>query len=132
MFGLPMDKDAERYWGARAIYKGPWDKWAPCSIDILHDRQGMTGITHPDKQDGVSQYKLDDDKKFIDWCNKVALPWLREKLKKHKLYTDSKEHLRLIDGPYKLTATPNASHGYMYIGCVELNGDPPFIDEGTA
>lgn len=130
MFGFPMEKENRvRWWGARAIYKGPWDKWAPCDIDIVPDRQGWAGITYQENWGAVSQDKIDEDKKFLDWAGKIGMKWLREKVKEIGLSTSDNQRLAFEEGPYKLIASPNGSYGYLYIGVSEYEVEPPLVDE---
>ena len=132
MFGLPIEGEHTRYWGARAIYsnrmvpvmrrhrgKSYTDYKAVISLDILHDRQGF------ESKDPAG------DKDFGNWVNEVALPWLRKECGKRSITTDSSEVMELKDGNRLIRATPNSSHGYMYIGAAELAAETKEVVHGS-
>jgi len=100
MFGKFIEGDYQAYWGARAIYGGHRSNYY---VDIVADRQ-----THENT-----------NKAFLDWVVDVAMPWLREEIKRRGLSTDSAETLIFEEKKFRLEASPNGSYGYLYIGAVE-------------
>jgi hypothetical protein len=85
-------------WGARAIF-------ANGCIDLLPDRQGAAG----------DQAALND---LIAWVNKIGLPYLREEVV--KVSRSSSEVVNRDDSAYHIEASPQSSHGYLYIGAWKL------------
>ena len=88
-------------WGARAIY----GQAKAYSIDLLSDRQGMSeGGTEAER------------KQLSAWLNKAGLPALRRLCRTMQLWTDSHHVAELdLDG-WHIEASPQGSHGYLYIG----------------
>ena len=111
MFGFPSDiKDPKLYWGARAIlvpahYErgGLKPRRIAAYIDLLADRQSFVDQGHPEK------------KQFVDWINKKGLPACRKWA--GDIDQSSREVFTFEEGEYVLKASPNASYGYLYIGC---------------
>ena len=113
MFGFPSDiKDPKLYWGARAIlvpahYErgGLKPRRVAAYIDLLPDRQSV--LFYEDF--------LPEKDQFIDWIMEKALPacrkWARD------IDQSSREVFTFEEGEYVLKASPNASYGYLYIGC---------------
>lgn len=105
MFGYPVPQDIldergepVRYWGARAIFQPN----ASNPIDLLPDRQQC----QDDK----------DPKPLIDWLNKTGLPELKKMQAFKRLSVSSSEVVEFKEGQFTIRCTPNASHGYLYIG----------------
>ncbi len=108
MFGYPLPvENRQRYWGARAIFKGCRDNYL---IDILSDRQSAEGISDPNSS---------EDNAFFVWLNERALPWLRTEVKRLEVASDERKEIVLKEFKYELRANPGGSHGYLYIGAVE-------------
>lgn len=129
-WGLPLPEGVIPLarWGARAIYKTSEQKWRsrgprggrqgyyerlPAVVDLLHDRMSATGNN--------SALKL-----LGKWLDGTALPWLRKTI---DLPGNSAESIRFEadvtakaptglswPGHCVMIASPNASHGYLYIG----------------
>ncbi len=110
-------------WGARAIYREPTARYesrgprggkkgryvdVPAGIDLLWDRQAAAGHNATLKALG-------------SWIDKIALPQLRKECRLASWSEDTitiegaAEGLRFI-----LTASPNGSCGYLYIGAWAL------------
>jgi hypothetical protein len=111
MFGYPCDYEKpELYWGARAIFEsGRWEgsgkkmKYVPPYADLLRDRQSFVGQDHPRKEE------------FMLWLNKTGLPAMRKW--SEGVSTNSRDTFVYGNGVFVLKASPNASYGYLYIGC---------------
>lgn len=107
-FGYKMDvPNRQRYWGARAIFKGYRDDYL---IDILADRQST---------DGFADEPTPEDEAFVLWLNQRALPWLRKEVKRLALATDEAKDIVFKEFKYELRANTNRSCGYLYIDAVE-------------
>lgn len=92
-------ESVEAAWGARAI-------WNRGYIDLLWDRQDMKG-TNEGKE------------LLAEWVNKQGLKEIDRKLKDRNVYQSSQETV-MQDTRYKgrkftIIASPNASHGYLYL-----------------
>ncbi len=113
MFGLNITDEMKdgreilRYWGARAIFKGG-------TIDLLPDRQTFQG---PEQDQSLERQDF-NFLSFVWWVNNTALPWLREEVK--NLGTDSGKIVEFGEGRFFMAASPQSSHGYLYIGAVEF------------
>lgn len=97
-------------WGARAIYKNTH----PPLIDTLPDRQQMVG---------------DDEgarRRLGEWLNGKALKRLMRDIEalRSGLPGDSPDVVTFEDGPFHLEASPQCSHGYLYIGAWILDEQP--------
>jgi len=115
-FGLraPEGKNPKYWWGARAIFtqraehnpnkrkKFDPDYIVVTTVELLYDRQSFAG-----PQD-------EGTKKFTNWIDNVGLPAARKW--SEKVSTDSRDVFNFADKEYHITATPNGSYGYMYIG----------------
>ncbi len=89
-------------WGARAIYT---DR---CVIDILPDRQGFAGGD------------LKARKALMSWLNGTGLRDLRKLVKAQWLSRQSAEVVAVERDGYRLEASPQRSHGYLYMGAWKL------------
>ena len=108
MIGYKIDiPNRQRYWGARAIFKGYRDDYL---IELIANRQSTDGMSDP-----VSP----EDYAFFLWLNERALPWLRKEVKRLALATDEAKDVVFKEFKYELRANTNASCGYLYIGVVE-------------
>jgi hypothetical protein len=119
-FGLrpPEEKHPKYWWGARAIFerrvvenrnmrkKSDSKYLIEVSVSLLYDRQSYAG-ENP-KGDG------EGDKKFTNWIDNVGLPAVRKWA--DGVATDGSDKFNFEDKEYHIIATPNQSHGYMYIG----------------
>lgn len=94
MFGRHPTTDVAAAWGARAIFTRG-------SIDILYDRQQMTG-------DPEARHIL------AGWVDTVGLPKLAELTK--RLRGSETSVVEWDDGEFHIEASPQASYGYLYIG----------------
>jgi len=115
-FGLrpPEGANSKYWWGARAIFTQRAErnpnkrrKFDPeyivvTTVELLYDRQSYDG-----PQD-------EGTKKFTNWIDTVGLPAVRQWAE--KVNTDSREQMNYASNGYNITATPNGSYGYMYIG----------------
>lgn len=106
-FGLKVT-GALANWGARAIYH-PGEAARP--FELLGDRQQFEGMK-----------TLCDD--LQNWINMRALPLLREKLRADMLESNSHEVIDIKEYKYVLTASPQGSCGYLYIGAGILPVSP--------
>ena len=101
-WGLDRSIDADQVeaaWGARAI-------WNRGYIDLLWDRQDMKGPKEACEL-------------LAEWVNKQGLKEIDRKLKDRNIYQSSQETV-MQDNRYKgrkvsIVASPNASHGYLYL-----------------
>ena len=122
MFGLHTDVMATKplCWGARAIYQRVWVnekhgkrmvETLKATFDLLNDRQTFI------RAESVT----DDDKAaFVTWLNKTGLPKMRKAVEAAWLEGSSSELIEVVDGGYKIAASPNASYGYLYINAMPL------------
>jgi len=102
-------------YGARAIYQmrsvpvqrknrgNHTDYKTEIGLDFLRDRCSL----HVD--DGISRFP------FIDWLNGKALRQLKKRLLDEGIPPNSDAVIEIHDGKYHLTASPNASYGYLYV-----------------
>lgn len=103
MFGLKPNPNVKCWWGARAIYQD-------CHIDILWDRQQMTGGTEEER------------KELSKWIDAVGLPELRKAVKMdHLSGGDDFLVVPEVSGNYFIMANPRKSFGYLYI-CAGIRG----------
>jgi hypothetical protein len=91
-------------WGARAIYT---DR----QIDLLPDRQSYSipsveKLTYSKEQKAIVNG-------LAAWINTKGLPFLRKQAK--TLHADESRVVTLDDGQFHIEASPQASHGYLYI-----------------
>ena len=114
-FGRRPHKDLEtrRAWGARAIYRLAWSAIFNdylASVQTLGDRQSYHGFD--------ADYRADQD--FVAWLNDTAMPQIKELLIKELVEGDSDQVVGWDDGPRHIEASPQRSHGYLYIGAWEV------------
>ncbi len=121
-YGLTPSPDAIAAWGARAIYKrnpkayelnrtktGAMRKRGLVpyfDLTLLHDRQDIAF-------DGTAE--IGTLKLLTRWVDQIGVPWLRKACNDYKLENDSEAVLTFTDGQFALRASPNKSHGYLYI-----------------
>jgi hypothetical protein len=86
-------------WGARAIFKHG-------EIDLLHDRMQMVGGDDQTRQE------------LAAWINKTGLPKVKALVS--RLYGGDSDVVTFDDGRFHIEASPQASHGYLYIGAWKL------------
>lgn len=101
-FGRQPPKKAKVAWGARAIFKP--NTRAPM-IDILFDRQDAFG-------DVLERQAL------VDWVSTTGLSRIEAEIDE-KAGSDvgrSNDVFRFEDARYVIEASPQRSHGYLYIG----------------
>jgi hypothetical protein len=98
-------------WGARAIYRQQF-------IDLLPDRSSWHVPGDPEVEQNESR---DAIKRLGDWIDKKGLPFLREESK--RLYPSEARVVTLDDGQFHIEASPQRSHGYLYIRAWELRAD---------
>ena len=60
-------------------------------------------------------YKNNITPVLVNWINDTALPALKQHIKETNWSSDSKEVYTLNDNLFTLKASPNGSHGYMYL-----------------
>lgn len=94
-WGLEPPAAATSAWGARAIYTT-----GPMTIDLLPDRQAAFGPRV---------------RSLIDWMNESGLPALKRELLAHDVRPADQQRIEVLDGAFKLAASPRGSHGYLYI-----------------
>jgi len=97
MWGLnPLPEDeCLAVWGARAIFlRG--------ELDFLPDRQQALGSETARRLLGK-------------WIARTALPRLKKHIRENRWDSASREVFELNIGPCTLKASPNGSHGYMYL-----------------
>ena len=99
-FGLQPPRGTAVAWGARTIYKASSDP-DRVMIDILHDRQDRFGDT-------------EQLKPLCGWIGD-SLKALRVELAGRDVRGDSTETVRIEADGFVLEASPNGSHGYLYI-----------------
>lgn len=121
-WGLPVpdemrDKIAAT-WGARAIYINR-------IIDLLPDRQSWAVASASQRQGAGQRFRgplsgRDDEKldRLKIWINAKGLPFLWKESK--TLYGDEDRTVEFKDGLYHIIASPQASHGYLYIRAWQL------------
>jgi hypothetical protein len=106
------DLETKRAWGARAIYRFAWNQivgdYAP-EVQTLGDRQSYEGFD----ADPAA------DRAFVDWLNARALPEIKKRLVREFVTADGAEVVAWDDGPRHIEASPQGSHGYLYIGAWE-------------
>lgn len=124
-WGLQPSADAKVAWGARAIYKygGRYERVrrkvpksnppryktaekfvTSASIELLWDRQGMTGGTKAEREE------------LQKWLNSKGLKALKKECEARALGGSDDETVWVRDGKFSLCANPRASYGYLYIG----------------
>lgn len=102
MWGLTPHENVKFWWGARAIF------YPPAGIDLLPDRQQMTGGTE------------DERKKLSNWINNIGLYKLKEELA-HKNVGAGSDILIAVDDKkagFIMMANPRKSYGYLYISAM--------------
>jgi hypothetical protein len=94
-------------WGARAIYTSQ-------VIDLLPDHQSwyVPGLLNTEPEADIRR------KRLAKWINDTALPFLRKEAT--RLYGDESRIVTLDDGLFHIEASPQSSHGYLYIRAWEL------------
>lgn len=108
MFGFKVEGEYKRYWGARAIFQ----PYTNHPVDLLGDRQGYANKTgEAEPQEDVNS--------FFYWVNNRALPELNRLLKESGMGRESGEVITIKEFNFELHASPQRSHGYLYIGAVE-------------
>ena len=96
-----------RYWGARTIMSRG-------HLDFVPDRLGYVG------PNGERTSREDPDSgAFKTWINDTAIPWIQG-VAKHGITQDQVILMKSDDGLYEMTASPQNSYGYLYIGCREV------------
>lgn len=90
-------------WGARAIFNSG-------GIDLLPDRQSWSD------SDSEALSRLQN------WINGKGLPWLRAETK--GLSPAASSVLIHDEGEFHLEASPQQSHGYLYIGAWQRTNNP--------
>ena len=97
MWGLHPLPEGEylAVWGARAIFQHR-------ELDFLHDRQQALGSEKARALLGK-------------WIARTALPRLKKHIRENRWDSASREVFELNIGPCTLKASPNGSHGYMYL-----------------
>ena len=130
-WGLPIpdemrDKIAAT-WGARAIYISR-------IIDLLPDRQSWTVASASQRQGKGQRFRgplsgRDDEKldRLKIWINAKGLPFLQKEAT--TLYGDENRVVAMDDGLFHIEASPQSSHGYLYIRAWELR--PQQRERGT-
>jgi len=73
-------------------------------LDFPQDRTSIDGGTQAQK---MQLYK---------WLNEVGLPAIKKKLASGNMTGASSDWVEFEQGAYVIAATPNASHGYLYVG----------------
>jgi hypothetical protein len=94
-------------WGARAIYTSQ-------VIELLPDRQSwyVPGLLNTEPEADIRRDRL------AKWINDTALPFLRKEAT--RLYGGESRVVTLDDGLFHIEASPQSSHGYLYIRAWEL------------
>lgn len=110
-------------WGARAIYKlcvpsGLLNRGAPRepAIDLLWDRQAWRGPSEARAE-------------LSEWVNTKGLPNIKVACVNARLTGDSAEVVSWTDGTRTIEASPNQSHGYLYL--VAYENRPETVAEAT-
>lgn len=123
-WGIQPPNGTRLAWGARAIYKlhttpGTYRRrpgkrplmitreTTTADIDLLWDRQGSVGALDVTDKERTA---------FDRWLNTKGLPALRRECVKQYITGDTDAVVTLTIGDYMITASPRASHGYLYIG----------------
>jgi hypothetical protein len=103
-FGLrpPAGVEFQAAWGARAIQDGRGKKQI---IATLPDRKQA----YPEDPDLVPEA-------FKAWLNGKLGSWLNRNCDAGWIDPGSPETFRLDDGVFHAVASPNRSHGYLYVG----------------
>ena len=123
-------------WSARGIYKpGKCTEWkdderVPAKVgdgealEFLPDRQafvGPDGVSFPNPALTEFEDKKDEARPILDFANcidEVIIPALLEEMLVVRLEGNSYNKIELrgqSSYPWTLVATPNGSHGYMYV-----------------
>lgn len=95
-------------WSARCIIDKPYKQGGFHRLDVVSNRTVYWG----------PNISIDEENQFFRWINEVGLRAIREGLKMgcEKLIDPrSKDCTEVAEDGYKMIATPNASHGYLYI-----------------
>jgi hypothetical protein len=103
-FGLSCDDLKDEIvmaWGARAIFQNG-------TLDFLYDRQQVT--------DGNALSKA----RLLKWVDSRAIPLLKVWIKDNCVSPSAAIQFEHQEFKYIMRASPNQSHGYMYITCAEL------------
>jgi hypothetical protein len=101
-WGLPTtDPQASYCWGARAIYRLNYEE---VTIDIPWDRQAWDGEHSKETRLALST-----------WINSKAMNQLKKKLSKLGIGGSSEELISIEGDGFRLSASPKASHGYLYL-----------------
>lgn len=123
-FGLQADqfgfKRPEIQFGARCIFHP--NVLDPCGrvrerawLDFVHDRLSWDFGFH-EKGNMEDTFKSPDVLEFQHWLNRTAIPALNEWSFQCGITLSSSATFVLDQGRFHFRATPNASHGYLYIG----------------
>lgn len=101
-FGRQAPKDAVAAWGARAIFKPIQQN---PMVDILWDRQDAWG-PEKERQD------------LVEWVRKTGLPSMEVLIDKEVTHgiSMSQKVWHFVDGDYEISASPQGSGGYLYLG----------------
>jgi hypothetical protein len=111
-FGLtpPADADIEAAWGARAILGG---RGGEQYVDIVPDRrQCWTG----DRETMPGGFRVFLSEAMLMWLDKGCDQEAGRGRRKRYIDPGSGETYRLDLGAFHAIASPNKSHGYLYIG----------------
>ncbi len=100
IFGFVLPTGIPCAWCARAIYYTRPDIY----IDLVPDRMH----THGDKNNETV-------KRMHDWLNKTGIPELRRVCSEMRIASNSHSHIEYKSDGHIIRATPNGSHGYLYI-----------------
>jgi hypothetical protein len=98
-WGLEPAEGVTFHWSARAIFQD--------CIDLLHDRQGLEGVTSEEERD-----------KLQTWINDKGLPVLRSMYNSDTgnfPYPSENREIEVKGDGYRLRANPRASYGYLYL-----------------
>lgn len=119
--GFPPSPTARIAWGARAIFnlladpvrdrRGRLVRYqSRADLDIPYDRQEMQVA------EGVGECEP-ERRALVTWINDVGLPKIRTLIEEGDVNTGSPKIVAHASpcGRYQITASPRASHGYLYI-----------------
>jgi len=102
-WGRQPPDDVAVAWGARAIYD---HAGGAASIDLLWDRQAWRG-------DSAERASL------AEWINTEGLKAIKDACVRTNLTHDSTEVVSWTDGNRTIEASPQGSHGYLYLVAYE-------------
>lgn len=79
-------------------------------MQTLGDRQSYHGF----------DVDPDADRDFVGWLNLTGMREIKAKLEEALIEPDSEAVVSFDDGPRHIEASPQRSHGYLYIGAWEV------------